>query len=102
MKKISYRCIICKEAGIKLWRPIKDSSPLLCQSCIEKREISNIRHHYFYQEKDVDISDISKKHFGITIMVPAIPNDSIININTPPEDIYKWWDILPESKKKAR
>lgn len=101
MKKIFYRCSICNEEGVKLWHPINDSSFLVCKSCINKRKVTNPHKSkiHFYSEMFADISDVSEKHSRITLMVPAIPEDCIVDINTTSENIYAWWNILPEVRK---
>ena len=89
---MDYKCGICGESNLKLWREVYSEIKLMCVDCAHK-----------YQEEDIAEFDV-KKCDQIGWMVPAVPTpegDNFWGYTSVPQDGVDWWHSLPLRKETA-
>lgn len=52
VKTENYFCTICGRKNVKLWRPYKDVTPLICAECAEKRQVKIEYDEQIYEKKN--------------------------------------------------
>lgn len=117
VKAKNYLCSNCGNRDVKLWRPDKDTTPLICAECAEKHQIpmgnKKEKSHTFPKWKVNEKGQIPSYHEGagttnvlvvsladcdFTELVPAILNEdgrfcTYENMQQKKE-LYKWWEEL--------
>ena len=99
----NYKCDICGNSGVRLWRPSFASCPLICKICLKKRPPREKAPDPKRIPENIILANLSRDYqliqfvHGTTVMFPAYPSGDgkIWNNFCEPDEVREWWNKLP-------